>query len=94
MKPNTARSSTVSIPPLNMEFRPPMSHFESSSGHSISIEEWNSIYSQQIDSSSSLSNSLHDVCQCCGKSNCSNLDYFNQIIRKLESDTRLAAGKK
>ncbi|PHZ14857.1 uncharacterized protein RHIMIDRAFT_235610 [Rhizopus microsporus ATCC 52813] len=40
---------------------------------------------------SSRSCSLFDVCNCCGKQNCETLEYFNKTIKKLESDTRLAA---
>lgn len=39
------------------------------------------------------SSSIYEVCQCCGRPDCENLDYFTQLIKKLESDTRLAAGK-
>lgn len=41
---------------------------------------------------SSRSCSLFDVCSCCGKQNCETLEYFSKTIKKLESDTRLAAG--
>jgi hypothetical protein len=92
MKPNQTRSWT--IPPVNRESRSDISHFDNSvrsSSQSVSMDDWNSIYSQQMDTS--VSNNLYDVCQCCKKPDCDNLNYVNQLIRKLESDTRLAAGK-
>ncbi|KAI8970192.1 hypothetical protein BDF20DRAFT_916038 [Mycotypha africana] len=51
-----------------------------------------------LDSTPSTSTStgslfLYDsmVCRCCGRQDCDNLEYYNRKIRKLESDTRLAA---
>ncbi|KAG1383988.1 hypothetical protein G6F61_000863 [Rhizopus arrhizus] len=40
---------------------------------------------------SSRSYSLFDTCACCGKNDCEALEDFNKTVKKLESDTRLAA---
>lgn len=42
-----------------------------------------------LDTPSSISSSIYENCRCCGKTDCDNLE----LIKKLESDTRLAAGK-
>lgn len=59
--------------------------------HTLSLleEDWNN---SQMGTPSSVSSSLFDICRCCGRQDCDNLEYFNRNIKKLESDTRLAAG--
>lgn len=61
--------------------------------HTLSLleEDWNN--SQMGTPSSVSSSSLFDTCRCCGRPDCDSLEYFNRNIKKLESDTRLAAGK-
>jgi hypothetical protein len=54
-------------------------------------EDWNN--QQQLSTPSSVSSSLFDICKCCGRQDCDSLEYFNRTTKKLESDTRLAAGK-
>ncbi|KAI7908057.1 uncharacterized protein BX663DRAFT_492832 [Cokeromyces recurvatus] len=44
-----------------------------------------------VSPSSSINNSLFEICRCCGKQDCESLDYFNRVVKKLETDTRLAA---
>lgn len=75
----TATSNTV-----NMEFR----------SLSILDEDWSNSQQLVLGTPSSVSSSLFEVCRCCSRQNCENLEYYNRTIKKLESDTRLAAGKK
>ncbi|KAG2194232.1 hypothetical protein INT47_005700 [Mucor saturninus] len=60
-------------------------------GHTLSLleEDWNN--QSQMGTPSSVSSSLFDTCRCCGRQDCDSLEYFNRNIKKLESDTRLAA---
>lgn len=62
-------------------------------GHTLSLleEDWNN--TTQMGTPSSVSSSLFDTCRCCGRQDCDSIEYFNRNIKKLESDTRLAAGK-
>ena len=90
MRHKPAISKAVSLPAIDLETRVERSL---SYRHDLSIleEDWQNS-SQQLGITSSTSS--FDVCHCCGQQFCENLDYYNRTIRKLESDTRLAAGKK
>ncbi|KAI9366331.1 hypothetical protein BD770DRAFT_417241 [Pilaira anomala] len=66
----------------------------SQSSESFSVSEFQQNLSmleqdwqQPLGTPSSITSSLFDVCHCCGKQDCENLEY----MKKLESDTRLAA---
>lgn len=61
--------------------------------HNLAILEEDWTNQQQLSTPSSISSSLFDMCRCCGRQDCDNLEYFNRTMKKLESDTRLAAGK-
>ncbi|OBZ90261.1 hypothetical protein A0J61_01678 [Choanephora cucurbitarum] len=87
MRHKPAISKAVSLPAIDLETRVERSL---SYRHDLSIleEDWQNS-SQQLGITSSTSS--FDVCHCCGQQFCENLDYYNRTIRKLESDTRLAA---
>ncbi|KAI8642571.1 hypothetical protein BD408DRAFT_179851 [Parasitella parasitica] len=54
-------------------------------------EDWISNQQIVLGTPSSVSSSLFEACRCCSRQNCENLEYYNRTMRKLESDTRLAA---
>lgn len=60
-----------------------------------SLQDWltRNIPDTAGNSPSSLSSLLHDACPCCGKHDCEHMETLYKTMRKLESDTRLAAGK-
>lgn len=86
-KPIITKSATTPLPTtttttlVNMEYR------------SISIleEDWNNSQQLVLGTPSSVSSSLFEICRCCSRQNCENLEYYNRTMKKLESDTRLAA---
>ncbi|KAI9027139.1 hypothetical protein CLU79DRAFT_25229 [Phycomyces nitens] len=53
-----------------------------------SLEEW--LYKSTLGNTNSPVSYL-ETCGCCGQTDCENLDTLNKTIKKLESDTRLAA---
>lgn len=89
-KPIITKSATTPLPTtttttlVNMEYR------------SISIldDDWNNSQQLILGTPSSASSSLFEICRCCSRQNCENLEYYNRTMKKLESDTRLAAGSK
>lgn len=46
-----------------------------------------------IGTPTSSQNYNFDTCACCGNQECDTLEDYNKTIKKLECDTRLAAGK-
>jgi hypothetical protein len=60
-----------------------------------SLQDWlaRNIPDTANNSPSSLSSLLHEACPCCGKHDCEHMETLYKTMRKLESDTRLAAGK-
>lgn len=56
-----------------------------------SLQDW---LSRSIpDTPSSSVSWLLDTCRCCNQNECENLETLSSAIRKLEGDSRLAAGK-
>ncbi|KAI9483514.1 MAG: hypothetical protein EXX96DRAFT_477915 [Benjaminiella poitrasii] len=87
---------TVSLPTSNLESRSTVFDYQATNSTTFIAEEYrtHSISSSSpslVSPSSSINNSLFEICHCCGKQDCESLDYFNQLIKKLETDTRLAA---
>ncbi|KAL7311040.1 hypothetical protein PS15m_008856 [Mucor circinelloides] len=86
-KPNITKSATTPLPTtttpttVNMEFR----------SMSILDEDWTNSQQLVLGTPSSVASSLFEVCRCCSRQNCENLEYYNRTMKKLESDTRLAA---
>ncbi|KAF1805089.1 hypothetical protein FB192DRAFT_1420488 [Mucor lusitanicus] len=58
---------------------------------SILDEDWANSQQLALGTPSSVASSLFEVCRCCARQNCENLEYYNRTMKKLESDTRLAA---
>ncbi|KAI8386990.1 hypothetical protein BD560DRAFT_486544 [Blakeslea trispora] len=87
MRHKPSISKAISLPAIDLEARVERSL---NYRHDLSLleEDWHNS-SQQLGVSTSTS--TFDVCHCCGQQFCENLDYYNRTIRKLESDTRLAA---
>ncbi|KAI8341061.1 hypothetical protein BC941DRAFT_346817 [Chlamydoabsidia padenii] len=58
-----------------------------------SLQDWltRNIPDTANNSPSSLSSLLHEACPCCGKHDCEHMEKLYKTMRKLESDTRLAA---
>ncbi|KAL0093384.1 hypothetical protein F4703DRAFT_1789819 [Phycomyces blakesleeanus] len=54
-----------------------------------SLEEW--LYKSSLGNTNSPVSYLLETCNCCGRNDCDSLDILNKTIKKLESDTRLAA---
>ncbi|CAO3597825.1 unnamed protein product [Absidia cylindrospora] len=56
-----------------------------------SLQEWLSRNIPESNSPSPLYSMLHEACPCCGKHDCEHMETLYKTMRKLESDTRLAA---
>ncbi|ORZ25550.1 hypothetical protein BCR42DRAFT_314630 [Absidia repens] len=56
-----------------------------------SLQEWLSRNIPESNSPSPLYSMLHEACPCCGKHDCEHMETLYNTMRKLESDTRLAA---
>lgn len=88
--------TTTPLLPVNIESRSQLNERSSTLEyqHNLALleEDWQNSQ-QQLGTPSSVSSGLFDICRCCGKQDCENLEYFNRTVKKLESDTRLAAGK-
>jgi hypothetical protein len=97
-KLNSTKAATGPLPPVNKESRSSStmersSTFDFRENLALLEEDWSNS-SQQTGTASSFSSSiLLDMCRCCGRADCENLEYYTRTIKKLESDTRLAAGK-
>lgn len=60
-----------------------------------SLQEWLTRNIPEATNSPSPLNALYnEVCSCCGKHDCEHMATLYKAMRKLESDTRLAAGNK
>ncbi|KAK4519380.1 uncharacterized protein ATC70_009615 [Mucor velutinosus] len=82
MKSATTPLPTTTTPTtINMEFR----------STSILDEDWTNSQQLVLGTPSSVASSLFEVCRCCSRQNCEHLEYYNRTMKKLESDTRLAA---
>jgi hypothetical protein len=93
---STITSPATPLLPVDIESRSQLTERSSTLEyqHNLAIleEDWQNSQ-QQLGTPSSVSSSLFDICRCCGRQDCENLEYFNRMMKKLESDTRLAAGK-
>lgn len=94
MRHRSNPTTTTPLLPVNMESRSQLNERSSTLEyqHNLALleEDWQNSQ-QQLGTPSSVSSSLFDICRCCGKQDCDNLEYFNRTVKKLESDTRLAA---
>ncbi|KAG2229182.1 hypothetical protein INT48_001752, partial [Thamnidium elegans] len=91
---STINSSTKPILAVSMESRSQSNESCSVSDyqHNLALleQDWSNSQ-QQMGTPSSVTSSLFDICHCCGRQDCESLEYFNRTMKKLESDTRLAA---
>lgn len=94
MRHRSNPATTTPLLPVNLESRSQLNERSSTLEyqHNLALleEDWQNSQ-QQLGTPSSVSSSLFDICRCCGKQDCDNLEYFNRTVKKLESDTRLAA---
>lgn len=98
-KLGSAKAALGSLTPVNTESRSSSSIERSGTidyreNLAFLEEDWSNSSQQLLGTPSSFSSSiLLDMCRCCGRADCENLEYFTRKMKKLESDTRLAAGK-
>jgi hypothetical protein len=93
-KLSTTKAAAGSLPPVSTESRSSSlmersGTFDYRENLALLEEDWSNSSQQQP---SSFNSSILDICRCCGRGDCENIEYYTRTIKKLESDTRLAAG--